>query len=129
MLLEAYKYYHHVSLAAKTAAASPLELILILLENLIQELARARGHIVAKRIKEKGKSIDHCLNILNGLSIMLDTEAAGEITTGLAHLYDSAAHRLYRASFYLDETQIDEIISLLEVIQRGWNKINADKNA
>ena len=62
-LNESYDSYRTVDLEARAAAASPYELVLVLLDGLLDELARARGHIEAKRYQQKGQSLAKCLNI------------------------------------------------------------------
>ena len=49
MNLDAYGEYHATNLDAQTARASPVELVLVLTDGLLEELARARGHITARR--------------------------------------------------------------------------------
>ena len=46
---DAYSDYHAVNLDAQTSRATPVELVLLLTDGLLEELARARGHIVGKR--------------------------------------------------------------------------------
>ena len=50
---EAYGGYHAVNLDTQTSRASPVELVLLLTDGLLDELARARGHIVARRYEQK----------------------------------------------------------------------------
>ena len=85
---EGYDSYRTTDLEARAAAASPYELVLVLFDGLLDELARARGHIEAKRFQHKGRSLDKCMNILNGLSSALDYEAGGQVVQDLARLYD-----------------------------------------
>ncbi|MFW3320527.1 flagellar export chaperone FliS, partial [Escherichia coli] len=40
-----YSQYKEIDLAARTAAASPLELVLVLFSGLMDELERAKSHI------------------------------------------------------------------------------------
>src|SRR5690606_5031512 len=75
---EGYDSHRTTDLEARAAAASPYELVLVLFDGLLDELARARGHIEAKRFQHKGRSLDKCMNILNGLSSALDYEAGGQ---------------------------------------------------
>ena len=57
-LNESYDSYRTVDLEARAAAASPYELVLVLFDGLLDELARARGHIEAKRYQQKGQSLE-----------------------------------------------------------------------
>ncbi|WP_024303384.1 flagellar export chaperone FliS [Pseudogulbenkiania sp. MAI-1] len=117
---EAYRSYHSVNLEAQTATASPVQLVLVLFDGLLEELARARGHMEGQRFEQKGDSIGKCINILNGLSSALDFESGGEVVTDLARLYDYCAFRLYQASVELDVAALDEIIGLLGTLKGGW---------
>lgn len=122
---EAYRSYQAVHLGARTAQASPAELVLILTDGLIEELARARAHIEARRYELKARSIDRCIDMLNGLSSALDMEAGGELVANLARLYDYCAERLYQASLRLDPALVDEVTGLMTVLRGGWQGMQA----
>jgi flagellar protein FliS len=122
---EAYGNYHSVNLDAQTARASPVELVLLLTDGLLDELARARGHIVGKRYEQKAISLDKCIEIINGLSSSLDFEHGGEVVANLARLYDFCATRLYGAGVKLDPAMIDEVVTILTTIRQGWQGVQA----
>lgn len=126
MSYEAYQSYHAVNLGAQTSQASPVELVLILMDGLLEELARTRAHIDANRYEKKAQSLDKCVNILNGLSSALDRDSGGEVVENLARLYDYCAQRLYRAGIALDTGMIDEVTGLLSTIRRGWQGVQAN---
>jgi flagellar protein FliS len=117
---EAYSSYHSVNLDAQTARASPIELVLVLTDGLLEELARARGHVVGKRYELKAASLNKCTEIINGLSSSLDYEQGGEVVANLGRLYDYCVARLYRAGVDMDPAVIDEVAGLLTTIKQGW---------
>ncbi|AUH53554.1 flagellar export chaperone FliS [Chromobacterium sp. ATCC 53434] len=117
---EAYRSYHAVNLESQTHSASQVELVLVLFDGLLEEIARARGHIEQRRYEQKGDSISKCINILNGLSSALDFEAGGDVVTNLARLYDYCAHKLYQASIELDAEALAEAESLIVKLKGGW---------
>lgn len=123
-----YSNYHSVNLDAQTARASPVELVLILTDGLLEELARARGHIMGKRFEQKANSVNKCVEIINGLSSSLDYDNGGDVVTNLARLYDYCAARLHTAGIKLDPAIIDEVVTLLTTIKQGWLSVQA-KNA
>lgn len=125
MNYDAYSDYHAVNLDAQTARASPVELVLVLTDGLLEELERARGHIVGKRFEQKAISLNKCVEIVNGLSSSLDFEQGGEVVVNLARLYDYCAARLYTAGIRLDPTMIDEVVVLLNTIKKGWLGVQA----
>jgi flagellar protein FliS len=117
---DAYLSYQSVDLASRTAQASPVELVLILTDGLLAELARTRAHIEAKRYEQKARSIERCIDMLNGLSSALDFESGGELVENLARLYEYCAHRLQLAGFKMDATLVDEVLGLLSTLRTGW---------
>ena len=126
---EGYRSYHDVNLEAQTHSASPLQLVLVLIDGLLEELARARGHLSEGRFEQKGESINKCINILNGLSSALDFDNGGEVVTDLARLYDYCAYRLYQASIAMDCTALDEAECLLVTIKGGWQGVQEKHEA
>lgn len=122
---EAYLSYHAVSLGSQAAQASPVQLVLILTDGLLEELMRARAHIEAKRFELKARSLDRCIDMLNGLSSALDFEMGGELVVDLARLYEYCAHRLQQAGFNLDPGMVDEVSGLLTTLRNGWQGMQA----
>ena len=122
---EAYGSYHAANLDSQTSRASPVELVLLLTDGLLDELARARGHIVGKRYELKANSIDKCCEIINGLSSSLDFEQGGEVVANLARLYDFCAARLQNAGIKMDPAMVDEVVEILTTIRQGWQGVQA----
>lgn len=120
---EAYGDYHAVNLDAQTSRASPVELVLLLTDGLLDELARARAHIVAKRYEQKAASIDKCVEIINGLSSSLDFEQGGETVANLARIYDFCATHLHGAGIKMDPAMVDEVVRILTTIREGWKGV------
>ncbi|MBC9249836.1 flagellar export chaperone FliS [Pseudomonas alcaligenes] len=124
-LNDGFDSYRSVDLEAKAASSSPYQLVLMLFDGLLDELARARGHIEGKRYQQKGRSLEKCLNILNGLSSALDYEGGGEVVQGLARLYDYCIYRISEVSVSLSLADLDEVVRLLGVLREGWEGVSA----
>lgn len=122
---ESYDSYRSIDLESRTAAASPYALVLVLFDGLLDELARARGHIEGKRYQHKGQSLEKCLNILNGLNGALDYEGGGELVQGLSRLYDYCIYRLSDVSVTLSLDGLDEVVRLLGELRDGWEGVHA----
>lgn len=120
---EAYGDYHAVNLDAQTSRASPVELVLLLTDGLLDELARARAHIAAKRYEQKAASIDKCVEIINGLSSSLDFEQGGETVANLANIYEFCATHLHGAGIKMDPGMVDEVVRVLSTIRQGWKGV------
>jgi flagellar protein FliS len=121
---EAYGSYHATSLDAQTARASPLELVLLLTDGLLDELARARAHILAKRYEQRAASINKCVDIINGLSSSLDVDG-GKVVANLAALYEFCANHLHGAGLRQDPAMIDEVVKIMGTIRGGWAGVQA----
>lgn len=124
---ESYDSYRSVDLEARASAASPYELVLVLFDGLLDELARARGHIERKRYQQKGQSLDKCMKILNGLNSALDYDNGGEVIQGLSRLYDYCIYRLSDVSITLSLDGLDEVVQLLGVLREGWEGVHASR--
>ncbi|WP_160287011.1 flagellar export chaperone FliS [Pseudomonas knackmussii] len=122
---EGYDSYRSVDLEARAAAASPYELVLVLFDGLLDELARARGHIEARCFQQKGRSLEKCMNILNGLSSALDLDAGGQVVQDLARLYDYCIYKLSEVSVSLSLDGLDEVVGLLGTLREGWAGVHA----
>lgn len=128
-LNDSYEQYRSVDLESRAASASPYDLVLVLVDGLLDELARARGHIEGRRYQQKGASLEKCMNILNGLSSALDFENGGEVVAGLARLYDYCIYRLADVSVSLSLEGIDEVVQLVGTLREGWEGVNATRKA
>ncbi|WP_206995174.1 flagellar export chaperone FliS [Trinickia mobilis] len=120
-----YQNYHAANLEAQIASASPVQLVHLLTTGLLEEMARARAHIVACRYEAKGASIGKCIDMLNGLASALDTDAGGEVVGNLARLYDYCAWRLNEAGISLDVEPLDEVVRLMTVLDDAWEGAEA----
>lgn len=128
-LNDSYQQYRSVDLEAKAAAASPYELVLVLFDGLLDELARARGHIEGRRYQQKGVSLEKCMSILNGLNSALDFDNGGEVVAGLARLYDYCIYRLSDVSVSLSLEGMDEVIELVGILREGWEGVNGTRQS
>jgi flagellar protein FliS len=122
---EAYSSYHAANLDAQTSRASPIELVLLLTDGLLDELARARAHIVARRYEQRAASINKCVDIINGLSSSLDFDAGGQVVGNLASLYEFCATHLNGAGIKQDPKMVDEVVKIMTTIRQGWAGVQA----
>lgn len=122
---EAYGSYHATSLDAQTSRASPVELVLLLTDGLLDELARARAHILAKRYEQRAASINKCIDIINGLSSSLDFDSGGQVVANLANLYEFCVQHLHGAGIKQDPAMIDEVVKIMTTIRAGWAGVQA----
>ncbi|MCG9626749.1 flagellar export chaperone FliS [Vibrio mediterranei] len=121
MLMDSgYDSYQQVDLDAQAAAANPHQLVVMLIDGLLNEIERVRGHIGAGRLAEKGDGISKCMNILVGLDSALDDENGGEIAENLHQLYDFCQIELYQASIHNDVEKLASVERVMANIREGW---------
>ncbi|ELI5392947.1 flagellar export chaperone FliS [Vibrio parahaemolyticus] len=121
MLMDSgYDSYQQVDLDAQAAAANPHQLVIMLIDGLLDEIERIRGHLAAKRLAEKGAGINRCMNILIGLTSALDDENGGEIAENLRQLYDFCQVELYYASVQNDADRLMNVERVMGNIREGW---------
>ncbi|EKA4468058.1 flagellar biosynthesis protein FliS [Vibrio parahaemolyticus] len=121
MLMDSgYDSYQQVDLDAQAAAANPHQLVIMLIDGLLDEIERIRGHLAAKRLAEKGAGINKCMNILIGLTSALDDENGGEIAENLRQLYDFCQVELYYASVQNDADRLMNVERIMGNIREGW---------
>ncbi|WP_404764501.1 flagellar export chaperone FliS [Vibrio alginolyticus] len=121
MLMDSgYDSYQQVDLDAQAAAANPHQLVIMLIDGLLDEVERIRGHLAANRLAEKGNGINKCMNILIGLTSALDDENSGEIAENLRQLYDFCQVELYYASVQNDANRLVNVERVMGNIREGW---------
>ena len=112
--------YRSVNMQAQTAQASPVELVLMLVDGLLDEMARLRMHIAQSRYEPKARSIAKCADILTGLGSALEVESGNEVVENLSRLYDFCAQHLNQAGIDMDVAKVDEVVRLVTTLRAGW---------
>lgn len=121
--------YRSVSVEGGVAAADPKQLITMLYDGALMQLARARGFMQQREPAAKGEAIGRAIDILGGLRGALDAEKGGEIAERLDALYDYMERRLTLANIENRVEMLDEVSNLLNEIRGAWQAIpvNAEK--
>ncbi|CAM2906890.1 MULTISPECIES: flagellar export chaperone FliS [Vibrio] len=121
MLMDSgYDSYQQVDLNAQAAAATPHQLVVMLIDGLLDEVERIRGHLAEGRLAAKGAGISKCMNILIGLDSALDMENGGELAENLHQLYDFCQIELYQASVQKDVQRLTNVETVMGNIREGW---------
>jgi len=98
-------------------------LVVMLYDGAIKFLKLAIKELDAGNMDTKGLYINKALDILNELNTVLDMEAGGEVAVNLRKLYLFMTGHLSKANVQKDPQKIDEVIKLLEELNRGWKEI------
>ncbi|KUE80672.1 lateral flagellar export chaperone LafC [Aeromonas schubertii] len=112
--------YQQAATHAKAASANPHQLVLMLIDGLLDEMARAEGHLQARQFERKGQAIAKCLDILGGLDSALDMEQGGELAMNLHRLYDYCGQRLFEISASNQADGFAEVRKIITELREGW---------
>lgn len=116
--------YQHTATAARAAAAEPHELVLMLIDGLLDELARVDGHLLMRNYERKGRSISKCMQILGGLDTALDLQRGGEVAGNLHQLYDYCGRKLFEVSINNDVDGLRGVVRIVENLREGWQGLS-----
>ncbi|MHB8255655.1 MAG: flagellar export chaperone FliS [Acidiferrobacterales bacterium] len=108
---------------AEVLYANPHRLIQMLLDNALDRLAVAKGHMLRGEVADKGSRIRGALMLIGGLRSSLNKEAGGDIARNLDLLYDYMERRLLLANAKNDPEALSEVASLLTEIKTAWDAI------
>jgi flagellar protein FliS len=103
--------------------ASPYQLVAMLFQKLLDNIATAKGAISQKNYEKKGTELSNAIAIIGVLEGSLDFKQGGEISENLAALYKFCSEQLFVASANNDEDKLDEVIQILLPIKAGWDAI------
>ncbi|MGL5177941.1 MAG: lateral flagellar export chaperone LafC, partial [Aeromonas veronii] len=95
-------------------------LVLMLMDGLLDEMARAEGHSLARQFERKGQAISKCLQILGGLDSALDMDKGGELAANLHRLYDYCGQKLFEISVSNNVEEFAEVRKILQELKEGW---------
>jgi len=121
---DALNEYQQIDIQSKVSNSNPHSLVAMLLQGVLDKLAKAGGAIQRKDIAERGRAISESIRIIDNLRASLDFENGGTISTGLASLYDYMERRLVEANVQSNEQILEEVVTLINEIKSAWDTIS-----
>ena len=103
--------------------ASPYQLVTMLFQKLLGNIATAKGAIAQKNHEKKGTELSNAIAIIGVLEGSLDFKQGGEVSENLAALYKFCCEQLVFASANNDADKLEEVIQILLPIKAGWDSI------
>ncbi|MCI2284618.1 flagellar export chaperone FliS [Colwellia sp. MSW7] len=103
--------------------ASPYQLVAMLFQKLLDNIATAKGAISQNDFDKKGTQISNAIAIIGVLEGSLDFTQGGEVSENLASLYQYCSEQLLIASSENNSDKLEEIIQILLPIKSGWDSI------
>lgn len=108
---------------AAVTTQSKGRLIVLLYDGAIKFMKLAIKELEAGNFEAKGRYIARAQDIINELCAVLDTDAGGEIAANLRKLYCFMNNRLSEANIKCEPQMIQEIIALMEELNKSWKAI------
>lgn len=109
--------------------ASPVRLVVMLYEQMVEDLRRAAAAIEANRVEERTNAINHALLIIGHLQNNLNHEAGGQVARNLERFYNMSRQKLLEAQFHASESILKEQISLLLELRNAWIQVDHAETA
>jgi flagellar protein FliS len=103
--------------------ASPYQLVAMLFQKLLGNIATAKGAISQNNFDKKGTELSNAIAIIGVLEGSLDFKQGGEVSENLASLYKFCSEELLVASTNNDSDKLEEVIQILLPIKAGWDSI------
>ncbi len=105
-----------------TTVENKEDILLILYDNLLTEMKKARMGIEDRNPKVKGESISKAFSIITELDCALDNDAGGKMAENLSMLYHYVMDRLTVANIKYDLTALDEAQGILTELNDGFKE-------
>jgi len=112
--------YAKYTRTAATTVENKQDILVVLYENLLTEMKKARMGIEDKNPKLKGESISKVLAIITELDCALDLKAGGDMAENLSMLYHYVMDRLSVANLKYDLTALNEADIVLNQLNDGF---------
>ena len=125
--------YRAVRSHGLVADASPTRLVQIMFEQILAQLAAARGAMgritdnrPVNEVVAKGNAIAKTLGLIGQLNSTLNMEDGGQVAENLRALYEYMMNRLTLANATNDQRVVAEVAGLVSMIKSGWDQIVTD---
>jgi flagellar protein FliS len=104
--------------------ASPVGLVVILYDVLINDLRQAVEAIAKKNTEARSKAVKHAFVVLQQLEGSLDQENGGEAAKNLSSFYAVMRGRIFEAHSKVSSEILNEQVTLLLDVRQAWEKVD-----
>jgi flagellar protein FliS len=109
---------------ATVRGASPVELVVRLYEQVIEDLRRAAIAIEQNQIELRTKRIRHAILVVGHLQSPLDFANGGKVAKDLDNFYNVLRQNLIQAQFHPSKRGITQLITDLLVVREAWIQVD-----
>jgi flagellar secretion chaperone FliS len=116
---------HDAYLEERILSADPLELVHVLYQAAMRAVRKARGHVAAREIAQRARSINQAYRVLSELNRSLDHQRGGDLSRQLARVYGYMMRRLIEANRRQSDEPLAEVLGLLATLAEGWDALKS----
>ena len=114
---------HDAYLESRILSADPLELVRLLYQACTGSVREARRYLAEGDIAARCRCLSKAHLILTELATSLDHDRGGDLSRGLAKLYDYIQRRLLEANSRQEDAPLSEVLGLLSTLSEAWEGI------
>jgi flagellar secretion chaperone FliS len=114
---------------ATVRGASPVQLVVRLYEQMIEDLRQAAAAIEQKQIEQRTKRINHAILVIGHLQSTLDSANGSEVAQNLDRFYNVLRQNLVQVQFYPSKRALCQQITDLLVVREAWIEVERVQNS
>jgi flagellar secretion chaperone FliS len=108
---------------AAVRGASPVGLVVLLYEQIIEDLRQALGAQRRRRVEERTRRLNHALLVIGQLQGSLDKQQGGRVAENLDLFYNQVRTGLIEAQLRQSERAIQQQITNLMLVREAWSEV------
>jgi flagellar protein FliS len=108
---------------AAVRGASPVQLVIFLYEQAIEDVRRALAAFTRGDIETRTREINHALKVVGHLQGSLDMERGGEVARNLYRFYSQVRSALLEAHARQSAKLLEQQITLLVTVREAWTEV------
>jgi flagellar protein FliS len=108
---------------AAVRGASPVGLVVLLYEQVIEDLRRALAAFARGDIEARTREINHALLVIGHLQATLDKNSGGQVAVDLERFYQQVCAGLVQAQCAQSPTALEQQISHLMQVHEAWSEV------
>jgi flagellar protein FliS len=102
---------------------NPVDLVILLYEQAIEDLRRARAALQAGDVQGRTYEIGHAIAVVGQLQAVLDMDKGGEVARNLDRFYSLVLARVLEAQIKVSPEILEQQIDLLLSLREAWVEV------
>jgi flagellar protein FliS len=108
---------------AAVRGATPVRLVVLLYEQVLDDLRRALSALKKGEIEERTRQINHAIVVIGQLHASLDLEQGGTVARNLERFYGVVRKGLLEAQAKQSACALEEQIACLLLVREAWHEV------